>query len=556
MKNFIHYLIVAICILPSCTGREGSCPVSTKKRFDHVVIIGIDGMSVQGLLKARTPCMDSLMNIGAYSYTMRGVLPTSSKPNWGTMLCGAGPDITGMTSNGWYRNTYDLHPVVMTENLTFPNIFRIIREQKPDTELGAIYDWGDFKSILDDDIMDMSATYPTALETAKKSAEYILEKKPDFLFVQLDEVDHYGHSAGHMSSRYIQSIEDADTHIQIIVNAIRKAGIADHTLIMVVSDHGGVFHSHGENMYEGVTTPIIFAGKGVKKNYLIQQQIYRYDVASTVAFALGVVAPQVWIGRPVYPAFKGFNEPANLWKGVEVLPPPVFCTDTYNPPHGDISVDKPVEVCINTPLGVEGEIRYTTDESMPTRESALYGGAFSLDQSAIVTVKLFNDHGESPRVRAHYRVADTKAGNGLQYAFYHCPEAREMPSFSTLKPVASGICYEFGIKTPELDALVKQYRNYFGITFTGWVQIDRDGVYTFNVSSGGAHRLYVNSKLIVYKYEMSGGAVSGRIELQKGMYPVRLEFFSKEGQNLDVNYESRGFPIRLLPADKLFVRKK
>ena len=55
MKNFIHYLIVAICILPSCTGREGSCPVSTKKRFEHVVIIGIDGMSVQDCSKPGRP---------------------------------------------------------------------------------------------------------------------------------------------------------------------------------------------------------------------------------------------------------------------------------------------------------------------------------------------------------------------------------------------------------------------------------------------------------------------------------------------------------------------
>ena len=549
MKKSIIYLFVAICILPSCVNKP-------KRLFEHVVVIGIDGMSSQGLMKATTPCMDSLMQNGAYSYAMRCVLPTSSKPNWNAMLCGAGPDITGVTSNGWYRNTYDLPPVVMTENHSFPNIYRIIREQKPDAELGSIYDWGDFKSMLDDDIMDMSVTYATALEVALKSAEYIVEKKPDFLFLQLDEVDHYGHSDGHMSPEYIHSIEDADTHVRIIVNAIKKAGMTDKTLIMVVSDHGGIFHGHGGNSWEELSTPIIFAGKGVKKNYLIEQQIYRYDVASNVAFALGVEAPQVWIGRTTYPAFAGYSEPANLWKGVEVLPPPMFCTDTYNAPHGDISVDKPVEVCIQAPLGVEGEIRYTTDESIPTRESDLYKGTLSLDKSAIVTIKLFNDHGESPKVVAQYRVADTKAGNGLRYAFYNCSEAQEMPSFSALTPVASGICYEPGIKTPELKALAEKYKNYFGVVFTGWVQIDQDGVYTFTPWSNGAHRLYINSKPVVLKDEMSNGGAPGKIELKKGMYPFRLELFSKEGQTLDVRYESRWFPVRMLPADKLFVNKK
>ena len=550
MKRLIHYLLVAICILPSCVNKPSG------RLFEHVVVVCIDGMSVQGMLKAQTPCMDSLMRNGAYSLTMRCVLPTSSKPNYNAMLCGAGPEITGVTSNGWYRHSFDLPPVVMTENHSFPNIYRIIRDQKPDAELGAIYDWGDFRSMLDDDVMDMSATYSSAMEVAVKSAEYIVEKKPDFLFIQLDEVDHYGHSEGHMSPGYIRSIEDADTQIRIIVNAVKKAGIADQTLFVVVADHGGIFHGHGGNSYEELTTPIIFSGKGVRKDYRVQQQIYRYDVAANVAFAFGMEAPQVWVGRPTYGAFKGFNEPANLWKGVEVLPPPMFCTDTYNPPFGDISVDKPAEVCIYAPIGVEGSIRYTTDESMPTRESALYEGALSLDKSAIVTAKLFNDDGESPRITAFYRVADTKAGNGLQYAFYHCPQAQDMPSFTALTPVATGICYEPGFKTPELQALAEKYKSYFGLVCTGWVQIDHNGVYTFNVSSSGAHRLYVNSKLIIHKIDMSGGGISGKIELQKGFYPIRLEFFSKEGQNLNVSYETKVFPVRVLPADKLFVNKK
>jgi len=398
MKKLIHYLLIAIYLLPSCASKPAG------RLYEHVVVIGIDGMGVQGFLAAHTPCMDSLMRNGAYSFTMRCVLPTSSKPNWNAMLCGAGPDITGVTGNDWNRHSYALPPVVMTENHSFPNIFRIIRDQKAGAELGSIYEWGDFKSMLDDDVMDMSATCSSAIEVAVRSAAYIVEKKPDFLFLQLDEVDHYGHSDGHLSPAYIRSIEDADTHVRIIVNAIKQAGIADNTLVIVVSDHGGIYHGHGGNSYEELTTPVIFAGKGVKKDYLIRQQIYRYDVAATVAFAFGMEAPQVWIGRPTYAAFLGFNEPTNLWKGVEVLPPPMFYTDTYYPPDNAVPVDAPVEVCIQAPLGVEGVIRYTTDESMPTRESTLYEGAFLLDKSTIITAKFFNNDGESPKVTAKYRV--------------------------------------------------------------------------------------------------------------------------------------------------------
>ena len=82
---------------------------------------------------------------------------------------------------------------------------------------------------------------------------------------------------------------------------------------MVVSDHGGIFYAHGGNSYEELTTPIIYSGKGIKKGHPIKQQIYKYDVAADVAFALGLKIPQQWLGRPVRAAFKGFDEPGNIF---------------------------------------------------------------------------------------------------------------------------------------------------------------------------------------------------------------------------------------------------
>ncbi|MDR1918597.1 MAG: alkaline phosphatase family protein [Tannerellaceae bacterium] len=401
MKNI--WIIAACLFLGSCCRESNPHPAG----ITHVVVIGLDGMSTQGLIEAETPCMDSLMQNGAYSYTVRCVLPTVSKPNWNAMLCGAGPDITGVVSNGWYRDQEVFPPVVMTENHSFPNIFRIVREQMPNAELGSLYHWGDFGSMLDKDDMNLMETYPSSLETAEKTAAYILEKLPAFVFIQLDAVDGYGHNDGHMSPGYLNGIKEADDHVRIIVDAIKNAGIQDSTLIMIVSDHGGIFHGHGGNTYEELTTPIIFAGKGIKKNYAIRQQIYRYDVAADVAFALGLQAPQQWTGRPTLPAYEGFEEPANLWQGVEILPPPVFHTETYNPPHGG-SFDTQAEVKIKIPAGVKGEIRYTIDESVPTRESALYETVFTVEKSTVIRAKIFGEKAESPVVTAEYTVGNNK----------------------------------------------------------------------------------------------------------------------------------------------------
>ncbi|MDR1518196.1 MAG: alkaline phosphatase [Dysgonamonadaceae bacterium] len=304
------YLIISSIIALTAYGSNGN---KLSQGIKHVVVIGIDGMSSEGLRKAKTPTMDEMMANGAYNFAVRCVLPTVSKPNWNAMLCGAGPEITGCTGNAWSRNKYEIEPVAKTGNNSFPNIFYLFRKQRPKAELGSIYQWDDFGSMLDKDVLNMNETDSTALLTAQHSAQYIIDKKPDFLFIQLDDVDHAGHSAGHMTEEYLESIAEADTYVKMLLDAIDKAGIASSTLVMVVSDHGGINKGHGGNTLEELTTPIIYYGAGIKKGYEIKQQIYRYDVAADVAFALGLKAPQVWTGRPVKAAFKGFKEPENLW---------------------------------------------------------------------------------------------------------------------------------------------------------------------------------------------------------------------------------------------------
>jgi hypothetical protein len=345
--------------------------------------------------------MDSLMRHGAYNYKVRCILPTVSTPNWNAMLCGAGPEITGAINNSWKAQDFNFPYPVMSKSHSFPNIFRIIREQKPDADLGAIYQWDGFHDMLEDELLNVSKTYPSQLETAQKSAAYILDKKPYFLFIQLDDIDHQGHSTGHLSPEYVELIEKTDGHVQLIVDAIRQAGIADNTLIMVVGDHGGIFHGHGGNSYDELTTPVIFAGKGVKQNYLIKQQIYKYDVAADVAFALGLKAPQVWTGRPTRPAYEGFDEPDNLWQEIEVLPSPRYASESYRSPFGETFV-KEATVTILPPEGVEGEIRYTTDETTPNHTSPVYTAPFTVNKTTVVNAKMFSETGESIMVTAIY----------------------------------------------------------------------------------------------------------------------------------------------------------
>lgn len=560
MKNKINrifergILFVLACILLTACHPKNKHP----QGIEHVVVIGIDGMSVQGFLEAETPCMDSLLQNGAYNYKVRSVLPTVSAPNWNAMLCGAGPDATGVIDNSWERGIDKFPPVACSENKVFPNIFSVIRDQKPDAEIGCFSHWGYLvRTMLEVECMNQYEACKSAREIAQKTAQYIVDKKPDFVFIQLDEVDHAGHSKGHMSAEYLKTIRETDDDVRMIIDAVKNAGISESTMIMVVSDHGGIFYAHGRNSYEELTTLIIYSGKGIKNGYQVKQQIYRYDVAADVAFALGLKIPQVWVGRPVKAAFKGFNEPDNLYEGIEILPPPVFVSNEVSTVYGGLYVDTVAEVKIKMPLGVDGEIRYTIDGTVPTRESELYIDPFLLDKSANVMVKIFGKNGEeSPMVMSQFRIAQSKIGNGVNYSFYHLQGQKKMPSFSSKTPVGKGVCYEVGLKSSKITALKNQYKANMGICFDGWLQIDTDASYTFRLWSGGAYRLFIDSELLFSQTNPDGYSNStGTIKLKKGLCPVRLEYFNYENDDrLELYYESDDFSLRLVPGQKLFYK--
>lgn len=64
----------------------------------RVVMIALDGISIAGYKKARTPNLDALMAKGALSLTTQVVMPSATLPNWTSHLTGSGPELHGEES--------------------------------------------------------------------------------------------------------------------------------------------------------------------------------------------------------------------------------------------------------------------------------------------------------------------------------------------------------------------------------------------------------------------------------------------------------------------------
>lgn len=557
LKHFVT--AAALCAL-SLTATAGG----KHRPFSHVVLIGIDCLSSQGLQQVETPTLDSLMTHGAYSYSTRGILPTISLPNWSAMLCGAGPEATGVLTNSWtgIDADYDFPMVARNEQGVFPNIFSTIRQQMPDAETGAVSRWGDLRSIYGCALINhLEPTgEPDDSKVVTAAVSYISSKRPTFTFIYFADVDENLHQHGHMSAQYRQAIRTTDGYVRQIMDAISQAGMAESTLVMIVSDHGGVYYHHGGNSQCELNTPIIYSGRGIRNNYLIKQQIYRYDVAADVIFALGLKAPQVWTGRPVRAAYQCYPEPEGI-TGYTVPSPPEFVNKYIGARHGELAVDSPAHLVLQKELDSDdGDIYYTTDGTTPTTASTLYTGPVELTEPAVVRARVIAAKAQSTVAMGFFRMASTTAGNGLRYNIYHLPTAKTLPaSFTPLQPLASGITYEACLKPsswPALEQIQKKLpdQGQIAFTFDGYLKIDRAGEYTILSSEQGAAHIVLDDKTIINNSSLDGSDEKATLQLEQGYHSIHLEYLTERRLGyFDVFYRAPGDDdLQLIPAQNFY----
>jgi predicted AlkP superfamily pyrophosphatase or phosphodiesterase len=269
----------------------------------HMVVIGVDGLSPDGVIKANAPNLKRLCQQGAWTFRARGVMPTSSSPNWASMIMGAGPEQHGVTSNDWQPDKFDIAPVVKGPGGIFPTIFSVLREQKPRAVVGVFHDWGDYGRLFERSMVDVIENPKGPTNTVQRAVEFIKSRRPTFTFIHLDHVDHAGHEIGHGTPAYYESVAVADKLIGEVISAIATAGMKESTLLLVTADHGGKAKGHGGATMEEIEIPWIITGPGIRAGHEIKSPVNTYDTAATIAFAFGLQAPEAWIARPVTEAF-------------------------------------------------------------------------------------------------------------------------------------------------------------------------------------------------------------------------------------------------------------
>lgn len=120
---------------------------------------------------------------------------------------------------------------------------------------------------------------------------------------------------------YHRMIELVDGHIALILDALRKAGLEENTIVIFTSDHGDGMGAHRWNqkqvLYEeSVRVPFIVSLKGVTRGGLVDRRHLvssGLDLIPTLCDYAGVAPPANALGHSIRPLAEG-REPPVPWR--------------------------------------------------------------------------------------------------------------------------------------------------------------------------------------------------------------------------------------------------
>jgi len=224
-------------------------------------------------------------------------------------------------------------------------------------------------------------------------------------------------------------------------------------------------------------------------------------------------------------------------------------------------------VALTSPNG-KGEVRYTLDGSEPTAASRKYDRPIHLSETTTIKARCFwtgNRQSETSefkirRVKPYEAVAASPSGAtaasfkpGLEYRYYEAGKAKwaKLPDLSALVPQVTG-------QTDLLDLSRARRGDYFALAFEGLIDVPRDGVYTFYVTSDDGARLYLHGEKIVNNAGRYGPLEEvGRVALKAGLHPLTAWYCQVSGERVfSVSWSGPGLAQERIGAGRMYRQDK
>lgn len=247
-----------------------------------VLLILVDGMRPDALIQNRKA--NELLKRSVYTLEAKTVFPSVTLPCHMSLFHSVDPSRHGILSNTYAPLADEI-----------PGLYEVLDDANKTSAM--FYNWEQLRDLS----RPGSITYSHFLKGKKLGYDVtndmvtdaaistLRENDVDFSFLYLAYTDAAGHSHGWVSEEYMSAIDNSWDNIDRIVASLSE----DYTVI-ITADHGGHDRSHGSELPEDMTIPVII----LSKNHLFDlSRAGIKDIAPTVAELLGVAADKSWEGK-------------------------------------------------------------------------------------------------------------------------------------------------------------------------------------------------------------------------------------------------------------------
>lgn len=252
-----------------------------------VILISIDGMRPDGLKQCKNPYLDELMKMSSYTFDAKTVYPSVTLPCHVSLFHSVPPERHGTTTN-----------VYMPQVRPISGLFEQLKNY--DKVSAMFYGWEPLRdisrpgSLKKADYINAYSFEHTDGMLTDSAISYINLAKPDFVFLYMVETDEKGgHDSGWMSDTYLEYIYHAINNVKRVIEETN----GEYTVI-ITADHGGHDRSHGSDLEEDMTIPMIFYGPEFAKNKELSG-ISILDIAPTIADIFGISKAKEWEGKSI-----------------------------------------------------------------------------------------------------------------------------------------------------------------------------------------------------------------------------------------------------------------
>lgn len=349
MPGPVQRLVLAlatVCAAVACGGRP--------ERVDrpNVLLVTLDTtradhLGAYGATKAATPVFDALAREGALFERAWTVTPLTS-PAHASVMTGVYPQAHGVRNNGRFRLPDDAATLAEAfasagyRTAGFVGAFPVGRQ------FGFAQGFATFDDDFGSGVRGGARVERSAEEVNRRALPWLSaaasEGAPFFAWIHYyDAHEPYEPPAPYASTfrdrPYDGEVAFVDAQLGRVVEALRKAGVLDRTIVVVAGDHGEGLGEHGERTHGLlIYEPMIHVPLAVRAPWAVPQGTRRRDLASLVDLAPTLAAlahvpfPAAVDGRDLFgaPAVEGpADDPLALGPGRAVYAESFFGAEEF-----------------------------------------------------------------------------------------------------------------------------------------------------------------------------------------------------------------------------------